>query len=146
MDSANTVLHSFLVGEGGILLASRDLSTRPAVDEDVFSAALEAIQHFMRVTFPVMEGRQLRTLGYEDFRILIEKGRHCCLVLVVEGAEPERWRSRMREALHRFEGEHAGALAAEASSRLAQAAKQTLNAFFARRNPETTPPTGPGAD
>lgn len=131
MDPTSSVLHSFLVGEGGILLASRDLSTRPAVDEDIFSAALEAIQHFMRVTFPVMEGRQLRTLGYGDFRILIERGQRCCLVLVVQGTEPERWRGRMREALNRFEGEHGGALAEGALSPLAQAAEQTLDAFFA---------------
>lgn len=129
--SKNQVLYAFLVYEGGILLASRSLDAQPAVDEDIFSAALEAIQRFVKVTFPVFGSKRLSAMNYENFKIILERGKCCCLVLVITGAEDGPWRRMMKEALNGFEEKNAEVSGAWAGDLDAlRRAQETVDVLF----------------
>lgn len=104
------VLHAFLVYHGGSLIASRSLTVNPALDEDIFSAVLEAIQRFIKVTFPGLSTGWLDAIDHGDLKILLERGRHCFLVLVTTGREDDLLRGEMKDVLSRFEERNAGRL------------------------------------
>lgn len=108
--SRGQVLHAFLVYHGGSLIASRSLEGHPAVDEDIFSAVLEAIQRFIKVSFPALGSGWLDAIDHGELKILLERGEHCFLVLVTTGREDDLLRGEMKDVLARFEERNAARL------------------------------------
>ncbi len=106
----NDVLHAFLVYSGGSLIASRGLDGLPVADEDIFSAVLEAIQSFVKVSLPAFDG-WLNAIDHGDLKLLAERGTHCFLVLATSGREDDLLRGEMRDVLSRFEERNVEALA-----------------------------------
>ncbi len=104
------ILHAFLIYRGGSLIKSRSLDGHSLPDEDIFSAVLEAIQRFMNASLPILGGGWLGAIDYSDFKILIERGRQCFLVLVTTGREDDLLRGEMMDVLQRFEYRNADVL------------------------------------
>ncbi len=73
------------------------------MDEDIFSATLDAIQTFMRTSFPLLLGKTLRRIEHGDVKILIERGRRSYLAVIIQGHDSDTLWIKMREAVERFE-------------------------------------------
>ncbi len=108
--SNDEILHTFLVYHGGSLIASRSLEGQSVPDEDIFSAVLEAIQTFIKVTIPPFGRGWLDAIDHGDLKILTERGEYCLLVLVTTGREDDLLRGEMRDVLGRFEERNAEVL------------------------------------
>lgn len=97
------VLGGYLIYQNGTLIASRTTLVDPGMDEDIFSATLDAIQTFMRTSFPLLLGKSLRRIEHGDVNILIERGRYSYLALLIQGEDPDTLWIKMRESVERFE-------------------------------------------
>lgn len=97
------ILGVYLIYENGTLIASRTSIQNEAVDEDIFSATLDAIQTFMRTSFPLLLGKTLRRIEHGDVKILIERGRRSYLAVIIQGHDSDTLWIKMREAVARFE-------------------------------------------
>jgi hypothetical protein len=129
--SGSQVLQAFLVYHGGSLIASRSLDAHPAVDEDIFSAVLEAIQRFMKVSFPALGTGWLDAIDHGDLKILLERGRYCFLVLVTSGREDDLLRGEMKDVLARFEERNAKLLERwNGDPEELEGAREAVNLFF----------------
>ncbi len=97
------VLGVYLIYENGTLIASRTNFQDKTVDDDIFGATLDAIQTFMRTSFPSLLGKSLRRIEHGDVKILIEQGRHSYLATIIEGEDVDTLWITMKEAVERFE-------------------------------------------
>lgn len=97
------VLGVYLIYENGTLIAAKTPMVDREVDEDIFGATLDAIQTFMRTSFPLLLGKQLRRIEHGDVRILIERGRHSYIAVVIQGEDTDTLWIMMKEAVQRFE-------------------------------------------
>ncbi|MFQ5909042.1 MAG: hypothetical protein ACE5JE_09525 [Thermoplasmata archaeon] len=97
------VLGVYLIYENGTLIASRTTFEDQTVDDDIFGATLDAIQTFMRTSFPALLGKSLRRIEHGDVKILIEQGRHSYLATIIEGEDTDTLWITMKEAVERFE-------------------------------------------
>lgn len=96
------VLGAYIVYENGTLIASKT-SFEEQVDNDIFSATLDAIQTFMKTSFPYLLGKTLKRIEHGDVKILIERGRHSYLSLVIRGDDTDTLWTRMKELVENFE-------------------------------------------
>lgn len=101
------ILHAFLVYQGGSLIVSRSRIGQAVPDDDIFAAVLEAMQRFVRISVPALGGSWLDAIDHGDLKILLERGRHCFLVLVTTGREDDLLRGELRDVLTRFEERNA---------------------------------------
>ncbi len=97
------VLGAYIVYENGTLIASRTSYEDERVDHDIFSATLDAIQTFMKTSFPYLLGKTLKRIEHGDVKILIERGRHSYLSLVIAGEDTDTLWIRMKELIENFE-------------------------------------------
>lgn len=105
------ILGVYLIYENGTLIASKTRSDDRRVDDDIFGATLDAIQTFMRTSFPLLIGKWLRRIEHGDVKILIERGRHSYIAVVIQGEDPDTLWIKMREAIERFEEHNAATIA-----------------------------------
>lgn len=102
------LVDAFLIYENGTLIASRGKEGEAQLmDDDIFGATLDAIQSFMKTSFPYLVGKWLRTVEHGDMRIILERGQYSYLALVIRGMESDFLRRQMIEALHLFEEKNA---------------------------------------
>lgn len=104
------VLQAFLVYHGGTLIAARRGPGHEGLDEDLFSASLEAFQQFMHTSFPFLRMGWLDTIEHGGLKILLERGDHCFLALVTTGREDDVLRGEMGSVVRRFEARNAALL------------------------------------
>ncbi len=97
------VLGVYLIYENGTLIASKTSIEDRTVDEDIFSATLDAIQTFMRTSFPLLLGKWLRRIEHGDVRILIERGKKSYLAVIIQGEDTDTLWIKMKESVERFE-------------------------------------------
>lgn len=97
------VLGAYIIYVNGTLMASKTSYEDKSVDEDIFSATLDAIQTFMSRSFPYLFGKSLRRIEHGEVKILIERGRYSYLALVIEGEDTDTLWVRMRELVEEFE-------------------------------------------
>jgi hypothetical protein len=107
-----TIRSAYLIYRDGTLIASRSHLGAEEVDRDLFSATLDVIENFMRTSFPLLRGKWLRTIEHGNLRIVIERGRHAYLALVIDGEENDLLRRQMRDELVQFERTNADVLPA----------------------------------
>ena len=89
----------FLVHDSGLLLVHFSKTVRPEKDRDIVVGMLTAVQGFIRDVFAKGTESGLRMLDFGDRRILIFKGSHSYLALVVRGRVPLGLTGRMRRTL-----------------------------------------------
>ncbi len=102
---------AFVIYADGTLIGAEVQPGEKIIDKDLFSATLDVIQNFMRTSFPTLRGQWLRTITHGDYTLVIERGRHTYLVLVILGQENDQLRRLMRDTILKFEGENRGILA-----------------------------------
>ena len=105
---ASSVRAAFLTNRAGLLLASRILPDESMVDQDLFGATLDVIQNFMRISFPALQGRWLKSIRSGDRILVLEPGDRVLLTVLVRGEETEDLHRRMRDALREFEARNEG--------------------------------------
>lgn len=92
--------HAFLVYQNGTLIASNSAGgDSTMVDKDIFAATLDAIQTFMRTSFPLLRGKWLKTIEHGEFKIILERGQKVYLAVVISGEENDDLRRKMRDAV-----------------------------------------------
>lgn len=86
--------------ETGMVMAHSTNQPDEATDSDVISGMLTAIRDFVRDSFgDGSDTEELDAVDYGDERIIISSGEFAYLALVLNGVEPEGFRTRLREFL-----------------------------------------------
>jgi hypothetical protein len=102
---------AFVCNLDGLLLGSEVFPGEDAIDGDLFAAALDTIQNFLRTSFAMLQGKWLRSIRQGDHTLVIERGRRTYLILILRGPEDDQLRRRMRDLLRKYEDANADALA-----------------------------------
>lgn len=97
---------AFLHSKHGLLMASKVRAGEKTSDQDLLVATLTIIQDFMRVSFPMLEGKDLRSISQGDLTLVTETGKYLFLTAVVRGEETPGLREEMRTVLRDFEGQN----------------------------------------
>ena len=108
--STYDVKGAFLTFSDGTLIGSRIQPEERMIDADSFSATLDVISNFMRTSFPTLRGKWLKSIRHGNYTLLMERGRHACLTLILDGEENDQLRRLVIEAVEKFEEENAEAL------------------------------------
>lgn len=101
---------AFLNYTNGTLVAHKIRSGEKTIDEDILAATLDVISNFMRTSFPMLQGKRLRSISQGDHTLVIERGKNVYLTLVIRGEESEAMRRRMRARIRDFESQNREAL------------------------------------
>jgi hypothetical protein len=101
--TGTAVKAAFLHSKQGLLVASKVRAGQKTGDEDLLVATLNVIQNFMRISFPMLEGKRLRSISQGDLTLVTETGKHLFLTVVIQGDDSPGLRAEMREALKDFE-------------------------------------------
>ena len=106
LDTSDPVIDEiFLVHEAGILVAHATRRLKPDQDDTVLSAMLVAIQSFVQESFKDETDTRLKEIAFGSRRILLERGEHMLLAVVVADdvdvsqADLERTRGEMHEVI-----------------------------------------------
>ena len=106
LDDGDPVIDEiFLVHETGTLIAHATRRLKPDQDDDILSAMLVAIQGFVQESFKDDADATLREIAFGSRRILLERGDHILLSVVVAGDvdvdtdDIERTRGEMKEVV-----------------------------------------------
>ncbi|MCK4949804.1 MAG: tetratricopeptide repeat protein [Thermoplasmata archaeon] len=99
----------YLVTHTGLLIKD-DIREETELNPDIFASMLATVGDFVKESMSKFLGEEkegaLNTLGYEDYRILIESGRSTNLVVVLTGKENEFLIDDMREIQRKAEKEY----------------------------------------
>lgn len=98
-----TMNAAFLHSKHGLLMASKVRAGEKTGDEDLLVATLTIIQDFMRISFPMLEGKKLRSISQGDLTLVTETGKYLFLTAVIRGDETPGLRDEMRAVLDPFE-------------------------------------------
>ncbi len=93
----------FLVHDSGLLLVHFSKTVRPEKDRDIVVGMLTAVQGFIKEAFSKSSLDDLRMMDFGDRKILIRKGTHSYLALVVRGRTPFGLPGRMKRTLEHVE-------------------------------------------
>ncbi len=93
----------FLVHKSGLLLVHLSKSLKAEKDRDVLVGMLTAVQSFILEAFAKGPSRELRQMDFGKRKILLRKGFHSYLAVIVRGRRPAVFTHRMRRALGEVE-------------------------------------------
>ena len=93
----------FLVHPSGLLLVHLSRSLKSEKDRDVLAGMLTAVQSFILEAFAKGPSRELRQMDFGNRKILLRKGSHSYLAVIVRGRRPAVFTLRMRRALGKVE-------------------------------------------
>ena len=84
------VLSAYLMNEAGLLIAKVEREEE-RIDSDIFASMLQAVGSFVQDSFSMMgkEGGGLNTLGYGNYRIIIQRHGRISIATVIQGKESE---------------------------------------------------------
>src|SRR3990172_1839841 len=102
---------AFLHSKSGLLLGAKVLPGEKTGYEDLLVATLNVIQNFMRISFPILKGKELRSIVQGDHTLITERGRNAFLTVVLRGEEPDGLRERLQSEVRRFEDANRAVLA-----------------------------------
>jgi len=92
----------YLVSNNGLLI-KEVLRKSTELDSDIFTSMLATVSDFVRESLSMLDSALkegvLNTLGYQNYRILIESGEHANLVVIITGRENEFLVNDMKEIL-----------------------------------------------
>jgi len=93
----------FLVHLSGLLLVHLSKSLKAEKDRDVLVGMLTAVQSFILEAFAKGPSRDLRQMDFGKRKILLCKGTHSYLAVIVRGRRPAVFTHRIRRALGKVE-------------------------------------------
>jgi hypothetical protein len=97
---------AFLIHRDGVLLyhLSRSIGGEGEKDRDILGAMLTAVQDFVKDSFKYGENRDLNKLEFGDYRVLIERGKHIFLAVVLSNETGEAdVRRKVRQVIEESE-------------------------------------------
>ena len=84
--------------DSGLLLAHVQHDGQDDADSDLIGGMLTAVRDFTQDSFgETEEGQELDEIQYGDQRVIIQSGQYVYLAAVIEGVEPEGFRTRLRQ-------------------------------------------------
>jgi hypothetical protein len=95
----------FLIHNDGRLITSYKSGRVKTKEAFSVTGMLTVIQDFVNDAFKRTEG-SLKTLEHGDLKILIERGAHVYLAVIIEGSEPGELRKEMRRVLKEVDREY----------------------------------------
>jgi predicted ATPase/predicted regulator of Ras-like GTPase activity (Roadblock/LC7/MglB family) len=99
----------YLVTHSGLLI-KEVMRKETKLHPDIFAAMLTTVANFVKESMSMLSGEDkevaLNTLGYEEYRIIIESGQDMNLVAVLTGRENEFLISDMKEILKEVEAKY----------------------------------------
>ncbi|MCK5548162.1 MAG: ATP-binding protein, partial [Thermoplasmata archaeon] len=103
----------YLVTDTGLLI-KEVLRRETELDADIFASMLTTVDNFVKDSLSMLSGEDkkgiLNTLGYGDYRILIESGLNTNLVAIITGRENEFLVEDMREILAKVDKQYRSVL------------------------------------
>ncbi len=93
---------AFLIFTDGTLIGAKIRFGEKVIDQDLFGATLDVIQNFMRTSFPGLRG-SLSAIKHGEYTLVMERGRHAYLTVVLQGEENDQLRRHMRDLLLEYE-------------------------------------------
>jgi DNA-binding response OmpR family regulator len=129
---AADTMAAFLHSKQGLLVASKVRAGQKTGDEDLLVATLNVIQNFMRVSFPMLKGKRLRSISQGNLTLVTETGKHVFLTVVTRGEDTRGLRDRMRASLKEFEETNTDLLAAWDGLQPPKGAEETLARLLGR--------------
>ena len=103
MRNRDAVDEVFLVHLSGLLLVHLSKSLKAEKDRDVVVGMLTAVQSFILEAFAKGPSRELRQMDFGKRKILLCKGAHSYLAVIVRGRRPAVFTHRIRRALGKVE-------------------------------------------
>ena len=112
-DETPRIETAYLMSESGLLI--KDVKRGESeLHPDIFTGMLSAVDSFVKDSLSLLSGEEkkesLNTLGYENYRILIESGAHANLVVILTGRENEFLINDMREIIVNVEKQYGDVL------------------------------------
>jgi hypothetical protein len=92
----------YLVHQSGLVLGSYVEAGMKGIDEDLLGANLRALLQFVEHT-PLGGGSSITSITSGEFRMTVERGGHCDLVVITHGAPTEPLHNLMRVIVTRIE-------------------------------------------
>lgn len=126
MRRGNRLLSAHLVGLGGGAIASVAYGRRAQEDGVPLCRAVESLVHLLQDMGPGPREDVPLAVDCEDVRILAERGRHCLLVVVLEGREDAILRVALRDILDRLEERLAVSLPYRGQAEVCREAREAL--------------------
>ena len=102
----------FLMYQDGRLIQHTTRSLKADMDVDIMTSMLKAVQDFVKESLGKGEGGELGSMEYGDNKILLSKGKHIILAVVICGTEPPALRGEIRDCMHSIEAEFSAILPA----------------------------------
>lgn len=101
----------FLIHRNGCLLAHNTRRLKPAMDDEILSGMLTAVQDFIKDAFKDEKKWELRRLEFGDSDIMIERGKFAYLAVIHSGENDREVERRMKEVLTKVERKYGKTLA-----------------------------------
>ncbi len=106
MPQGAPILDGCFMGCGGQVIASHNLGSPWVETGDCLSTAMASILEFVERSYPTTQREPFEPLDHGPSRVLVDAGKFCMLILIVEGHEDEGLRQGMREILEGCEERH----------------------------------------
>jgi PKD repeat protein len=103
-EASIAVDETFVIYSDGRLLAHNTRRLKPGMDDQVLSGMFVAIQDFIQDSFKDETSFRLRKLDFGERSVLIEKGEHLFLAVVLHGKASRKVSRRMKGVLDEIEG------------------------------------------
>jgi hypothetical protein len=94
---------TFVIYSDGRLLAHSTRRLKPGMDDQILSGMFVAVQDFIRDSFKDETSFKLRKLGFGEKTVLVEKGEHLFLAVVLHGKVSKKVARRMKVVLDDIE-------------------------------------------
>jgi len=101
---------AFVIYNDGRLIAHSTRRLKPGMDDQVLSGMFVAIQDFVRDSFKDVTSFTLRRLEFGEKSVLIEKGKHLFLAVILHGKASRKVARKMARVVGEIEREFAGVL------------------------------------
>jgi hypothetical protein len=102
---------TFVIYSDGRLLAHSTRRLKPGMDDQVLSGMFVAVQDFIKDSFKDETSFRLRKLDFGEKSVLVEKGQHLFLAVVLHGKASKKVARRMKSVLDDIESAFAEHLA-----------------------------------
>jgi len=100
----------FLMYRDGRLIQHATRRIKADMDVDIMTSMLTAVQSFVNESLGAADGGELGSMEYGENKIMLQKGEHVILAVVVCGGEPPEFRDEMRSTVKNIESEYSSIL------------------------------------
>jgi N-acetylneuraminic acid mutarotase len=96
----------FLMYKDGRLIQHNTRRLKADLDLEVMTSMLRAVQIFVRESLGMGDSSELGGMEYGENKILLQKGKHVILAVVISGDAPSDFREEMKGIINDIEGEY----------------------------------------